>query len=133
MIANAGPHYYVNDGVVEAGDGRINISTAEVAVLAALLPPENSDLAEALADYRLAKADEIFTNPISTAGWYKNVPGAGGITINPDLITVSSDLFRIVSTATRNERTATVNVVVQREKEPDTGRWICKILMWQAE
>jgi general secretion pathway protein K len=114
-------------------DGKINISTAEVAVLAALLPSENSDLAEALADYRVAKADETYTHTITNAGWYKNVPGAGGITINPDLITVSSDLFRIVSTATRNERTATVNVVIQRVKEQDTGRWICKILMWQAE
>jgi general secretion pathway protein K len=126
-------------GVSAAGDGRftydgrINISTADVAVLAALLPAENSDLAEALADYRVAKADETYTNPITDPGWYKNVPGAGGITISPDLITVSSDLFRIVSTASRNERTATVSVVVQREKEPDTGRWICKILMWQAE
>ncbi|MCB2148021.1 MAG: general secretion pathway protein GspK [Deltaproteobacteria bacterium] len=114
-------------------DGRINISTADVAVLAALLPSENSDLAEALADFRVAKADETFTNPITNAQWYKNVPGAGGITISPDLITVSSDLFRIVATAKRNERTATVTVVVQREKEPVTGRWLCKTLIWQAE
>jgi general secretion pathway protein K len=114
-------------------DGKINMSTADVAVLAALLPPENSDIAEALADYRVAKADETYTNTITNAGWYKNVPGAGGITISPDLITVSSDLFRIVSTATRNERTATVNVVVLREKEQATGRWICKTLIWQVE
>ena len=126
-------------GVSAAGDGRftydgkINISTAEVAVLAALLPPETSDLAEALADYRVAKADETYTHTIADTGWYKNVPGAGGITINPDLIAVSSDLFRIVSTATSNERTATVNAVVQRVKEKETGRWICKTLMWQAE
>ena len=114
-------------------DGKINISTADVAVLAALLPAENSDLAEALADYRVAKADEAYTHTISNAGWYKNVPGAGGIAISPDLVTVSSDLFRIVSTATRNERTTTVNVVVQRVKEQDSGRWICKTLMWQVE
>ena len=114
-------------------DGKINISTADVAVLAALLPSETSDLAEALADYRVAKADEMYTHSITSTGWYKNVPGAGGITINPDLINVSSDLFRIVSTATRNERTSTVTVVVQREKEPVTGRWICKTLMWQSE
>jgi hypothetical protein len=38
---------------------------------------------------------------------------------DPDLITVSSDLFRIVSTATRNQRSATVDVVVRREKEED--------------
>lgn len=114
-------------------DGKINISTADVTVLSALLPAEHSELAEALADYRVAKADETFTNIITNAGWYRDVPGTGGMTISPDLITVSSDLFRIVSTATRNERSTIVNVVVQRVKEQDTGRWICKILMWQVE
>jgi general secretion pathway protein K len=114
-------------------DGKINISTADVTVLAALLPADNSDLAEALADYRVAKADETYTNTITGAGWYKNVPGVGDITIDADLITVSSDLFRIVSTATRNQRSATVDVVVRREKEETTGRWSCKTLIWQAE
>lgn len=126
-------------GVSETGggrftyDGKINISTADVAVLAALLPQENADFAEALAEFRVAKADETYTNPITSAQWYKTVPGAGGITISPDLITVSSDLFRIAATAIRNQRTHTVNVVVHREKEQDTGRWICKTLIWQAE
>lgn len=114
-------------------DGKINISTAEVAVLSALLPPENADLAEALADHRVAKADETFTHNITSAQWYKDVPGAGGITISPDLITASSDLFRIVSKATRNQRTYTLNVVVQRDKEESTGRWICHTLSWQVE
>ncbi len=126
-------------GVSAIGDGRftydgeINISTADVAVLAALLPEENSDLAEALADYRVAKADETYTHAITSDSWYNNVPGAGGVAIDPDLITVSSDLFRIVSTAKRNQSTATVTVVVRREKEPDSGRWICKTLIWQVE
>ncbi len=114
-------------------DGKINISTADPAVLAALLPAENADLAEALADYRVAKADETFVNKIDTTQWYTQVPGAGGITLDANLITVSSDLFRIVSTATRNQRTHTANVVVRREKEEETGRWICKTLIWQAE
>lgn len=114
-------------------DGKINISTADLPVLAALLPADNSDLAEALADFRVAKADETYINPINNTGWYKNVPGVGGVTIDAGLITVSSDLFRIVSTATRNQRTATVDVVVQREKEEATGRWICKTLIWQAD
>jgi general secretion pathway protein K len=114
-------------------DGKINISTADTAVLAALLPAENADLAEALADYRVAKADETYVNKIDTAQWYTQVPGAGGIAIDANLITASSDLFRIVATATRNQRTTTANVVVQREKEEETGRWICKTLIWQAE
>jgi len=114
-------------------DGKINISTADAAVLAALLPEENSDLAEALVDYRMAKADETYTHTITSANWYQNVPGAGGVTISPDLITVNSDLFRIVSTATRYQRNTTITVVIRREKEPETGRWVCKTLIWQAE
>ncbi len=114
-------------------DGKINISTADMPVLAALLPQENADLAEALVEYRTAKADETFTNAITNAQWYKSVPGAGGLEISGDLITVSSDLFRIVSTANRHGRTATMNVVVQREKEKETGRWVCKTLIWQVE
>ena len=94
---------------------------------------EKQRLAEALAEFRIAKADEIYTHPITSAQWYKNVPGAGGVTISPDLLTVSSDLFRIVATAKRSQRTYTVNVVVKREKEQDTGRWICKTLIWQVE
>ena len=125
-------------GVSEKGekftyDGKINISTADPVVLAALLPPENDDLAEALADYRIAKADETFINPITDAGWYTRVPGAGGITIDANLITTSSDLFRIVSTATRFGQTRSTTVVVRREKDGETGRWNCKTLIWQAE
>lgn len=114
-------------------DGKINISTADAPVLSALLASENADLAEALVEYRVAKADATYINPINSTGWYKNVPGAGGLDINSDLITVSSDLFRIVSTARRGDRSYTLTVVVQREKEQETGRWICKTLIWQAE
>ncbi|WP_319526036.1 general secretion pathway protein GspK [uncultured Desulfosarcina sp.] len=126
-------------GISEATDGRftydgkINISTADVAVLAAMLPEESDDLAEALADYRMAKADETYTNNITGSTWYKSVPGLGGVTIDADLIAVSSDLFRISSTAKRNNRSLTVEAVVQREKESDTGKWICKTLIWQVE
>ena len=114
-------------------DGKINISTADVAVLAALLPEDTSDLAEALVDYRVAKADETYTHAITDNRWYKNVPGAAGLTINANLITVSSDLFRIAATAKRGERSLTADVVVQREKDPETGRWTCKTLIWQVE
>jgi general secretion pathway protein K len=114
-------------------DGRINISTADVAVLAALLPEESDDLAEALADYRVAKADEDYVNVITSKNWYKNVPGAGGLELDAEPITVASDLFRIIAIAKRNERMHTANVVIQREKETQSGRWVCKILNWQAE
>ena len=114
-------------------DGKINISTADATVLSTLLPIENADLAEALVEYRVAKADETFINPINSTGWYKNVPGAGGLDIESDLITVSSDLFRIVATAKRGSASRTLTTVVLREKEQQTGRWTCKTLMWQVE
>ena len=114
-------------------DGKVNISTADTAVLAALLPEDSADLAEALADYRVAKADETYTHSITDKQWYKNVPGVGGVVIDANLITVSSDLFRIVATAKRGARPLTVDVVVRREKDPETGRWTCKTLIWQAE
>jgi general secretion pathway protein K len=114
-------------------DGKINISTAGVPVLAALLPTGDADLAQALADYRVAKKDKTYIHDITNPQWYKNVPGAGGVTIDANLITTSSDLFRIVSTATLHKRTFTVNTVVQREKQKNTGRWICKTLIWQED
>lgn len=114
-------------------DGKINISTAGVDVLAALLPVENADLAQPLADYRVAKADDTFVNNITQASWYKNVPGAAGISIDGDLITVSSDLFRIIATAKRHQQNYTLNVVVQRQKAQGTGQWECKTLNWQVE
>jgi general secretion pathway protein K len=111
-------------------DGKINISTAEEMVLSALLPAEHTDLAEAMVGYRTEKADEIFINNITSPRWYSQVPGLGDVTIDENLITVSSDLFRIVSTAKRNERSLTVQTVVQREKEKESGRWTCKTLIW---
>jgi general secretion pathway protein K len=114
-------------------DGKINISTADEVVLSALLPAEHTDLAEAMVDYRVEKADEIFTNKITDPQWYKNVPGLGDVTIDDGLITVASDLFRIVSKATKNNRSLTIETVVQREKEEESGRWTCKTLIWDSE
>ena len=114
-------------------DGKINISTADAMVLSSLLPAETTDLAEALVEFRAAKDDETYINPITSATWYKSVPGAAGLDIDASLITVSSDLFRIVSTAKRGNTTYTVTLVVNREKEAETGRWICKTLIWQQE
>lgn len=120
----------INDGRFTF-DGKINISTADEIVLSAVLPTEHTDLAGAMADYRVEKADEIFTHKITDPNWYKQVPGVGDVDIDNALITVSSDLFRIVSTATRNDRSVTVNVVVQRDKEKESGRWVCNTLIWE--
>ena len=73
-----------------------------------------------LIEYREAVSGTQYTNDITNINWYKNVPGFGSITLDPELITVSSDTFRIVATATLEEIRAVTTVVVQREREQST-------------
>ncbi len=67
---------------------------------------------------------------LSSLTWYKNVSGCSKIEIE-EIITTSSDLFRIKSTATLHEIKMTVTAVVQREKHGKTGKHICRILSWE--
>ncbi|MFY9941709.1 MAG: type II secretion system minor pseudopilin GspK [Desulfobacterales bacterium] len=112
-------------------DGKININTAELPVLRALLPAEYAELAQAIVDYRLQADNEMFLHDLSLADWYQSVPGLAGIALAPQLITVASDHFRIRSTGALREVEAAVTAVVRREKNPTTGRWHCKVLSWR--
>jgi general secretion pathway protein K len=114
-----------------AFDGRININTAEVPVLMALLPEENQDLAFALAEYRTEKQGDTYSHDLSSATWYKDVPGAGDIKIDPDLITTRSDLFRIETQARLNGISLAATAVVRREGRDESGQILCRILSWQ--
>jgi len=111
-------------------NGKININTAEIPVLMTLLPEETQDLALAIHEYRLEKSEETFAHDLSDANWYKNVPGAGDLDIAPELITTSSDLFRVEASASLNDQKLTATVVVQREKDSETGRFRCRVLSW---
>jgi general secretion pathway protein K len=114
-------------------DGKININTAELPVLRALLPVEYAELAQAIVDYRLQADNDLFLHDLSPADWYQAVPGLAGIALAPQLITVASDLFRIRSTAAFREVQAAITAVVRREKNPTTGRWHCKVLSWRKK
>ena len=124
-------------GMTEQGvdftyEGKININTAEVPVLMALLPEENMDLATAISDYRIAKSDDTFTNNISTGiDWYKQVPGAGDIELDPAQITNKSDFFRIEAAASLNGVNMTATVLVRRVAEGESGQIRCHILSWE--
>ena len=113
--------------------GKININTAELPVLVALLPTEAEDLAQAIVDYRQEADGENYVYDLSSPTWYKEVPGLSGIEIAPDLITVSSDIYRIVATAALNDMKMTVTAVVLREQQRKTGKWVCRVLSWEAE
>jgi general secretion pathway protein K len=113
--------------------GRININTADLPVLAALLGIENEEMAQSLYDFRQEIVAGKDVHDFSSTKWYKNIPGFGDIAIDPKLISVSSDVFRIESEATTSNIKTSVIAVVQRVKSPQSGKWTCKVLSWQTE
>jgi len=111
--------------------GKINVNTAELPVLVAMLPSENVDMAQAFFDLRQEAASNKDAPDLSDATWYKNIAGISGINLDTNLITTASDIFRIESAAKVNNTVLTVTAVVQRTQNAKTGKWTCKILSWQ--
>ncbi len=114
-------------------EGRININTAALPILAALLPLDQQELAQSIYDYRAEISKLKNTDALADPAWYKNAPGFSGIKIEPKLLTTRSDIFSIESTASLNEMKMTTFAVVERRKEKKSGKWICKILNWQTK
>ncbi len=113
--------------------GRININTAALPVLAALLGIENEDMAQTLYDFRQEIVPGKDIHDFSSTNWYKNIPGLDDIKIDPKLISVSSDVFRIESEAAIGNIKTSVSAIVQRVQKPQTGKWTCKVLSWQTQ
>jgi len=111
-----------------AFDGKININTAELPVLIALMPEGYKDLAPLIDEYRKEISGTEYVHGLSSATWYKKVPGCGDLKIDPSLITTSSDIFRIESTATLHDMKLTITSLILREKEKKDKRWKCKVL-----
>jgi len=131
--------YVTVHGITNTGEnrinfeGRININTAELPVLTALLPPDSQEIAQAIFDYRLQTNDQVYIHDLSKPDWYQQAPGAGSIQIDPDLITIKSDIFSIDAEAGLHDLKIRVTAVVQREKDKKSGRWMCRILNWQSK
>ena len=111
--------------------GRVNINTAPVAVLAAILPEGRDINAQDLADYRSDKANlgQEYTHSLES-GWFEDV-----IALSDDekkafenMITYSSNVFTANCTAQKNGRQVTLRAVIKREKQELTGKWFCRIL-----
>ena len=113
--------------------GRINLNTADLPVLAALVGIENEEMAQLLYDFREEIGEGKDTDDFSSTKWYKNIPGFEDITIDPKLIAVSSDVFRIESEAAVNNIKSSVAAVVQRVQDAESGNWTCKVLSWQTK
>lgn len=114
-------------------EGKININTADLPVLAAILPMGYEDLAPAIYDYRQETSDDEYVHELSNITWYENVPGLEDVEIDPNLITIASDFFRIESVATLHKMKIKITAVVKREKNKKTGKWECRVFRWKAE
>jgi len=113
--------------------GKININTAEGPVLAAMLPSGKEDLAGSLADYRAEMSESKYIHDLSSPSWYKQVAELGGAVIDPRLITLSSDLFRIRASARMDHLSVTATALVYRENDSVTGKCHCRVLTWLLE
>ena len=113
--------------------GRINIGTAEAPVLAALMPEGSEDLVETILDFRQQAMEDKESHDFSSPGWYKEIPGFSDINLNSNLITTSSDIFRIEAEAKLHDTHQKTVSVVQRIQRPETGKWRCKVLSWETD
>ena len=78
--------------VTADSDGLININTAPKIVLRALSAEISAELADRMDEYRRKEG-----NDLSSPQWYKQVPGMADVNISPELITVKSNYFKIIS------------------------------------
>nr|WP_320191694.1 type II secretion system protein GspK [uncultured Desulfobacter sp.] len=114
--------------------GKVNINTAPVAVLAALLPEGRDVNAQDLADYRSEKANlgQEYTHTLES-GWFEDV-----IALSDDekkafkkVITYSSNVFTADCAAQHNGAQVILHAVIKREKQDLTGKWFCRILQME--
>ncbi|MEA1969661.1 MAG: type II secretion system protein GspK [Thermodesulfobacteriota bacterium] len=120
--------------------GRVNINTADVMVLAALLPVGMEDQAAELAAFRVHKQEESgeFVNTLDK-GWYEQV-----IDLSEKekknfnkIIRYSSSVFKAECTASvgGNDGGAAISLaaVIKREKNEESGKSICRIIKFSRK
>jgi general secretion pathway protein K len=113
--------------------GRINVTSAEMPVLFALIPAENRDLVETIDELRRDIASGKQTVDLKSPNWLNQIPGLGDLKLDPKLITMTSDIFRVDATATLHDASATITAVLERVQAPASGKWSCRILSWQVQ
>ncbi|TYT75763.1 general secretion pathway protein GspK [Desulfobotulus mexicanus] len=114
-------------------DGRININTAPLEVIATLITETSSlHMAEEIQAFRDEKSEGIYVNDLE-GEWYRRCAGCEDVPLAENLITRRSDIFRIVSRASQSGSEVEITAVVRREKNEESGRYFCRILRWSEE
>lgn len=111
--------------------GKININTAGIEVLSAMLPSGMEDQAPALVDFRLEKSSDSdgFINALDKE-WYGQVIQLSGEERQSfdDIVTYSSHLFSATAVADVHGHTITLTGIIKREKHEKTSAWTCRLL-----
>ena len=111
--------------------GRININTAGMDLIAALLPVGMEDFARNIVDYRQEKSSDgqLFINPLDK-GWVTQV-----IDVSAEeqewmdrMLRYDSYLFRITCRAKVADTHMDLSAVVKRERDKETNQWVCRII-----
>ncbi|MCX5850038.1 MAG: type II secretion system minor pseudopilin GspK [Deltaproteobacteria bacterium] len=109
--------------VTADSDGLININTAPKMVLRSLSDEISSELADSIDEYRRKEG-----NDLSNTQWYKKVPGMENVNISPELITVKSNYFKIISVGKMKNMTQSVSGVVKRSDQKSV-----RIIKWRQD
>ena len=109
--------------VTTDSDGAININTAPKMVLRALSAEISTELADKMDEYRRKEG-----NDLSSPQWYKQVPGMENVTIKPELITVKSNYFKIISVGSMKNMVQSLSGVVKRSEQKSF-----QIIKWRQD
>ena len=90
-------------------------------------------MAQAIFEFRQEVTADEDSHDFSNPKWYKEIASLGGVAINTNLVTITSDVFRIKSEASINMTKTSIIAVVQRVQSPESGKWTCKVLNWKTE
>jgi general secretion pathway protein K len=104
-------------------DEAININTAPKMVLRALSEGISAELADKMDEYRRKEG-----NDLSSPQWYKQVSGMAGVTIKPELITVKSNYFKIISTGRMQNMAQSVSGVIKKSQQKSF-----QIIKWRQD
>jgi general secretion pathway protein K len=114
--------------------GRININTADLKVIQALLPRGMDEFARDLLDYRAQKSEDgdTFMNPLDK-GWYARVIGLSAKEKErfDRMIRYDSNLFKASATVRLNQTRIGLSAFIRRERLEKSNRWICRIIQME--
>lgn len=106
--------------VTADSDGTININTAPKMVLRSLADGISIELADRMDEERRKESTVL-----SNTQWFLNM---AGVTVKPELITVKSGYFKIISTGKMNNMAKTISGIMQKSQDKSV-----RIIKWRQD